>query len=521
MKKRYLKKSFLNITKAFFQFLINEANNPESVFNLMILGMRRAGKTVIAFLILVYLMIDKRRKICLYRQPKELFEVFAKFTPWGIGKQFKGEKKGEKWEKYKKALEEDLKITYFMNRIFNNALPKFRFYEAHRLSEIQNNSIVYMDESLVSANAKEALKTEMRELGKSNSYWSHKRIILIMNAQDDGVIKDLRNKCEIKIYKRLTINFVERSRDPFIQKNKEKIKVLSKKRGIIDSNLFHFTKRGYIEFDQKKELPWFCRELSMNLANASADALLEQMKQKQDELTPIVDKIIKDLGRKRMLKSGLNPLIQGYMLEEDHLEWYNNFKTSIPEIAARCKYRALKMKDDPKDDEEEEGKEIIFEEGDSFGLFCLNNLPTENRINEVFHLLVQGTTQRVIRDALVMSIGKISGIVKSMSEKEIGYYFEDWFATTHGGGEVAHNVQGKPDYIDPDGNIYSLKYRYDGSKCLSFYQKENLGPEYRAAKELGKTYFLGLYNPRWYNKLQLKEIDPERDDNKVDIYNEK
>lgn len=502
--KRRFKKSFSNITKEFFQFLIDEANNPESVFNLMIIGMRRSGKTGKALTIIDKLMKDIVRKICFYRQPKALFDAFMKFSPWGIGK-------------------EDPGIMYFMWRVFNNSLPKLRFYEAQRLSEIRNNSIVYMDESLISANAKEALKTELRELGKSNAFWSHKRIILIMNAQDNGVIKDLRNKCEIKIYKRLTINFLENSREPFIQKNNDRLKNLPRKRGIVDSNLFHFTKRGYIEFDLKDECPWFNRELSMNLANASADALYEQMKQKQDELTPIVEKIIEDLGRKRMLKSGLTTLIQGYMLEEDHLEWYNNYKNMIPEIAARCKYRASKMKDEPKDEEyEEEEKETIFEEGDSFGKFCLDNLPTENRINEVFHLLVQGSTQRAIRDALGMSIGKISGIVKSMSEREIGYYYEDWFALTHGGGEVAHNEQDKADYIHPEtGDIYSLKYRYNGDKTITFYQERDFGPEYRLAKKLGKPYFFGLYNPRWYRKQHITKLDPVKDDDKVNISNVK
>jgi len=508
---RKRRKKFKNITKLFFQFLLDEANNPESVFNCMSLGMRRAGKTAKAMVIIDKLMTDPKRKLCLFRAPHELYMALNKHSPWGF---------------------RDENIANAMNAWFGGSgyvKMKNRIYEAASLDKIENDSIVYMDESLVSANAKEALKTDLRELGKSNAYWSHKRIILLMNAQDGGIIKDLRNKSELKIYSRLSMPFLENSKDPFIIANRDRLKKLKRERGLIDANLFHFTKRGYIEFDLLKECPWWHTEISMNLKDANTDALMEQTQQKQDQLTPIVETIIKDLGVKQIKKSSLGSIIRGYLIE-NHLDWYNKFKSSVTEIEARCKYRATLMKDEKQQKEAEEVQAIldgttpsVFADGDGFGQYVLNNMPKKKRANEIFQFLVQGVPQSTIRDTLnIGSAGKLNGIIHEYSEKQIGYFFEDWFAATHGGGPVAHESH-DPDYIDPrDGKVYSLKYRYNGDKTLSFYQSKNFGPEYKHIlknKKEGKEpleYYAVLYNPRWKkNQMTMKKVDPINDIDKV------
>lgn len=79
---------------------------------------------------------------------------------------------------------------------------------------------------------------------------------------------------------------------------------------------------------------------------------------------------------------------------------------------------------------------------------------------------------------------------------------------------VAHNDK-VPDIIW-NNKIYSLKFRIDNQhKTLSFSQSLKCKPEYEEAIKRGTTFFFVFLNPKWSQKICIKEIDPINDDDKI------
>jgi hypothetical protein len=471
---------FEDITAKLFTFLKGQKDVVDATFTMMVVGMKRSGKTLTAMSFIEMLInSDPSRILVLYKCPKSLFDEL---------------------------------IIVFPKRV--------KFALTLMDCDVQNG-IIYVDEGLVGLNAKEALKTEMREFGQGLAFTSHKRIILLINAQDDGVLRDLRNKCEIVIYKRLSRFFINDSHDPIIMENKNFLMKLPKQKHLVVGNFFDFTEMGILRIN-KNQCSFWTESLSHNMKNISLSTEFQKQKDNSKLIEECATEILNIL-KKRALRVKLSQFIE-FHYKKKKLEFFMKIKPIVRDIAvviygkAVLKYQ-MKQGDDSDDDENEPEPYITESEtkfDDTFAVFALKNFPKLERKNEIFYLLLSGSTQRSICDNLGLSLTKVNIAIQSISEKEIGYYFEDYFSAYHHGdlrGFVAHEEK-IPDFIDLDGNVYSLKYRYCRDNSITLYQSTDCNPEVIYCREKGIEQFsLVLFNPRWTEKQVVRLIrldDPDK-----------
>lgn len=466
--------NFDDISTKFFAFLENQKDRIDATFTILIMGMKRSGKTLTAMRIIDTLMTtDLKRILVLYKCPDALYKELKNVFPERV--------------KFAKTLID---------------------------CDVQNG-LIYTDEGLIGLNAKQALTKELREFGQALAFTSHKRIIMLLNAQDDGVMRDLRTKCEIVIYKRLSRFFIMDCKDSLIQENRNFLMTLPRKQHLLVGNFFDFTELGILRV-KKEDCKFWTESLSHNMQDVSLSTEFQKQKDNETLISECADEILEELGE-TALKTRLENFIQFHFKKKD-LEFFMKIRPMIKDIAIEAYGKAvLKAKEN---DQLEEvpiisGNEIEFD--DSFAVYALKNLTKEDKTNEVFYLLLSGSTQRNINENLKISLIKVNSIIQSISEKEIGYLFEDYFISKHGGdkrGNVQAHNNPIPDFIDKDGNVYSLKYRYNRDKSLTFYQSADFNPERKYCLENHiSQYSVVLYNPRWPEKIYTKVItldDPDK-----------
>jgi len=302
--KKYSK--YPNVGSLFFNgYLRKMAISEEGTFTLMTIAQRRWGKTILNFAIITVLMDNnQQRTLCCWDAP-HLAELVLEARP--------------DWEG--------------------------RVYATDKLSTVTNWSVIYMDEGLTKFNAKKALTKLARKFGEALTYISHKQIILIVSAQTDGMIKDLRDKCEIVIYGRLSRPFLDSSHKSFIKAEFDNLLTLPKEKCYILSSAFGFIpehqegdklrklraifgrrekerKRGIgvILGDKRERCKWFTSKISRNMSGETLDTGLAKENRDFEFLEEVVGIIIEEV-EDEYLKNGRH--IRGHFLV-NHREIYKD-----------------------------------------------------------------------------------------------------------------------------------------------------------------------------------------------------
>jgi len=473
-----------NVTKFYYTFLrtgIKKYN--DDCVKILNIGKPRSGKTAVAFDQIDTLMNAAieggiQREICLFRGHPHLEELLNKYSP------FRG-----------------------------------FIYRTSRLEEVKPYSVVYVDEGITTMSAKEALLVENRQLEKALAYMSHQGVVFIVNAQDDGVLKALRTKADMTIYKRLSEDYVIESDHYVVKQFGEQLQKLPHDRGFLSSNAFGLEKKGII---QTKLVEWWNDELSKNLGGASLNSELDREKEVQIIIDETVKTVLEVFGPKQALKAKFSGLISGYMQEND-LATYKLLETRLRKVADRCAYRAWVDLKKKKDDEEgitgPSLSPVRCEPGDPFSSYCRDVLKNNPQVAEIIWLYLQGTGQKDLAKMVKCSVGTVNNTIGEFQGSKQGNLFEIWWDATHPGGKRGGGNRSIPDFITKDGRIQSLKCQADVQKSLTFYQdspdqRHSLKPEYDAAKIKGEMYDLVLYNPKWSTEVLIQVVDPNGD-NKV------
>jgi len=458
-------------TTKFIQMLMEEKDNPESSFISMIIGATGSGKTALSFIIATILLLSDPTRCC------QLFRV-------------------------NEALLHGVKET----------APKFlsdKFSIISHLREVKPNSIVIIDEGLLNANGKEALKLEFRAFEKGLGITRHFRIIIILNSQSDGIIKSYKKLAHMVFYKQISIISDQNTKNTFLKANNYTLKSLKESQTLFQSDYKKFKKWGRLEIDIEDIIPWYNFKISKSYSQDNFD---QQFSQEEK-----LDKILKDLAIKALefwgsdlMKPKSEMVLSSWIKEQVSFETYYDVKTRIRDILSYAVYM-MRMRDRTEKHNKlksSQDTEIIFGKSD-FAEFCSKQFLSDPIKSEMIFLFLSGEIQKEIASKIKKQTTWTNTQITNFRTKEMGYLNEKWFSHEMGGGETAGNVN-ISDYIDPWGNIYSLKIYYTTSKTLTFYQQKDCLPEYREAKKSGKKYFFVFRNPAWRDGLmKIQLIDPD------------
>jgi len=323
---------YRNHTSRFIEMLINEKDNIESSFIAMIIGATGSGKTALAFIIISILMYSDPTRTCkLFRVPSSLLENIKKYAPKSLSSRFK---------------------------IIQN------------LREITEDSILLIDEGLLNANGKEALKLEFRAFEKGLGISRQLRIIALLNTQSDGVIKSYRKLAHIIFYKQISVIIEQNTNDKFIKRNSYVLKQLKEKQTLFQSGYKKFKKWGRIEIDLDEIIPWYNFEISKSYAKSNFDQQFIQDLKQDELLKSLAEKALKFWGAD-LLKSKAEMVLSAWLKEQVSFETYYDVKTKIREILSYAVYK-LRIQEREKKNENKDidlEKEIIFGEN-SFADLC-------------------------------------------------------------------------------------------------------------------------------------------------------
>jgi hypothetical protein len=180
-------------------------------------------------------------------------------------------------------------------------------------------------------------------------------------------------------------------------------------------------------------------------------------------------------------------------------------------------------------------RNIKFIQGDIFADFVRQNIPENagGRPNYTVAKIAEGLAKGYSHDAIKANYKDIGpGIVNKVSiwirreapiDIRLGFLFEKWYALNIGvpleqlDELLGGNIGNKPDLIW-NNKIYSLKFNIVHHKrTISFIQSIDLSPEFREARKRKCNYTLVFMNPAWDLKVQLIEIDPFDDPDKIII----
>jgi hypothetical protein len=500
-----------DISTQFINFLrrdkyLNKSEKQNS-FILWHIAMRKGGKTGLTFIELNQLLkSNPERFIQFYKVPELMVDII-----------------------YQKLQEFDQNLCEEY---------KGRFECINKIRKIRQNGIVVIDEGLIGANAKEALKVGMRNLGKYLSKSRHSNNIIIINSVNLNILSEFRDMIDIAIYKRVGSKFIMNNerRDPILDKLAPYLTRLRPQEGFLFSDYWDFEKIGVFTIELDDYCPWFDDDISRYHQHTSADVAFEEEKKLKSALDKIAKQIISEVG----------DTFQGRGKKYDFEVWFQrnhealayDYQTHINDIYKRYVY-FLKYADNMNSDmvyEEEEEITIAYEEQEQFHEFCERNIlqmhdaeysreEMEN-IATVAKGLARGDSYRDI-DSNYPNIGyhfirTIAKWLRSEANQKygLGYLFERWMAFNLGvpEGEIEDLIGGyssTPDLVWKN-KIWTFKFRISrNEKSYKFRQSIDFAPEYSLAKKKGKCYYLAFMDPKWSLKVDMKEIDPINDPEEV------
>ena len=497
-----------NITDEWFVFLDNQPYVRDSTFDIGIISKKRGGKTIFAITTIDRIMLaDKKRFLICYKN-----------------------------ERIPEILQN---VNNFKNRVacIHNII------EADKYVDMGYKLIIFIDEGVLTANAKSALKKDMKELGQAFASSSHKDVILIVNAQDDGVIKDLRGKSEITIYKRLTRKYVLGTSDPMVSQKKELLISLSKLQAYCVSEHFDFDKVGIIEFNAFKYLTWLTPELDEALSKNDALSSFSQPYNKEleelDTVKELAQDYLDDKGIEFCLKSKSHVKDLKYFLTQEYsLKYYKQVEHLISKIdifvcgmakdgirfdnSKKKEEKKLQMKKiievnekrtgTKKEKQIESKKKVSIESSNiSFSEFVQDNLSGTLDEIEIVVLYLQGQSYRDIMKDYAVDNNKITRILKKFVEKNFEHLFVKYLKLI----TIIEFEEKNGYFIDNLGKLLGIDQIY-----TSYYIKNKNKYTYEfdpqilfkkvitQAKKLNhETIGVFIYNRIWYKVPMLTTID--------------
>ncbi|KKK44088.1 MAG: hypothetical protein Lokiarch_21320 [Candidatus Lokiarchaeum sp. GC14_75] len=476
-----------DISEEYIIFLETDKDRSKNSFVIWVIGGRGWGKTSLTF---------NEINIILKDNPKR-FVQFLKAPPQLI-------------ENIKEVCPEELED---------------RFESIFKTRDIKKNAILVIDEGLLGLNAKEALKKEMRNLGKFLSKSRHPNVIVLINSVNLNILSEFRDMIDIVIYKHCASTFIKnnRGRDPFLEEYMEIITGLREWESIVVSNYKWFEKFGMISLKYEDWCSWFNDKISRYQKETSSDVVFDESNRIINNNKKVALKIINEIGYLYHKRGGFDSFCT--WLSDVHPDIYYDNQTQLKKIFNFYKY----FLDENEQNEIYAGEEIVpikYIEKESFPDFVRRIIP-DDKTSRVAEGLALGDSYDTIRDNnkdfktnFTRDTGKMLRNEGNLQEG-LGYLFEKWYAYILGVPEdnieeiVGGANKNKPDLIW-EGKIYSIKLRVDiKNKRLKFSQSNDLSPEYLEAKKRGQNYFLIFMNTKWSQKLIIKEIDPFNDPDEI------
>jgi hypothetical protein len=509
------------ISKDLIQFLRKDKKKRQNSFIQWNIAMRRGGKTGLTFMEINQLLPgNPKRFIQFFKVPELITKII-----------------------YEKLREYDQKHH---TALFDEYHGRFECID--KIRKIKQNAIVIIDEGLIGANAKEALKIGMRNLGKYLSKSRHPNNIILINSVNLNILSEFRDMIDISIYKRVGSKFIfnNAGRDPILDmlesKLNEKGLSLSRLRpqqGFLFSDYWGFEVIGAFHLDLNDYCPWFHDDISRYHQHTNPDVAFDEEQKRLDELDKLAKQIIDEVGEIFSKRGGKNDF--EVWLERNHPGIAYDYKADISKLYKRYCYFLKYSSSNESDilyEEEQEQSKIDFKEQESFADFCLRNIskitdpqysPQEvDQIAKVAHGLARGDSYRDI-DANYPNIGYhfVRTTAKWLRSQAntvygLGYLFERWMAYNLGVPEgkieeVVGSTTNGPDLIW-DNKIWTFKFRISkNEKSFIFRQSLDFTPEYNLAKKKGRHYYLAFMDPKWSLKVDVQEIDPINDPEEIKV----
>lgn len=406
-----------------------------------------------------------------------------------------------------------------------------RFESIFKTRDIKKNAILVIDEGLLGLNAKEALKTEMRNLGKFLSKSRHPNIIVLINSVNLNILSEFRDMIDMVIYKHCASTFIKnnRGRDPFLEEYSEIITDLREWEGIMVSNYKWFEKFGTISLKYEDWCPWFNDKISRYQKETSSDVVFDESNRIINNNKKIAIQIINEIGFIYHKRGGFDLFCT--WLSDVHPDIYYDNQTQLKKIFNFYKY----FLDENEQDEIDTKEKIVpikYIEKESFSDFVRRVIP-DNNIARVGEACARGESVTYILDNNKdLKKNFVENTFKLLKNEAVtyrlGYLFEKWIAYSYFGipVELIDELVGganknKPDLIWED-KIYTMKTNYtDIKNKIKFSQSTELSPEYKEAKKRGCNYTLIFLNTKWSQHLIFREIDPFIDPQDIYIHKPK
>jgi DNA-directed RNA polymerase specialized sigma24 family protein len=494
-------------TAAFRTMIANAPHLPSAI--VLHLGGRGSGKTGGLFILWVLLFAafpEGQCAIVFFRCPETFMEKFRKYAP----------------------------AKYHPHA--------FRVTEIRELDAVKKGHkyiVLCYDEGQRELNAKQALTKQARRLEKLIAISRQKDLWLLYNTQIQNVNKNLRMMTDIRLYKGNTKAMIEESDNPFAKEyGKSIVKLYGNKTHALFESSYVGLKtttpegkdkmitQGSVILDLFEIVPWWCDDLSRAYEgeDVSFDAEFDDYNEKDAVIQQCVELFLAafpSAGKRDVTAS----IIRGF-LYTNHRGIYYDAADKVQQICDIINFRLIEKRQAEKEAEAEEvtipaadpgspppDPRPAWKPGQSFADYTRGAIP-DPLTREVIYQFIEGESQKDIAGKLEKSADFVNSRIAKFREKEMGYLFEKWFAATHGGGTTA-GTDRDPDFIDPQGTIYSLKCYCDRSKSLTFYQQTDFHPEFEVAKAKGVKYTVAVLNPFWDAKVRLVEVDPGGDEKVV------
>ena len=424
---------------------------------------------------------------------------------------------------------------------------KDRFEVIYKTRDIKKNAILVIDEGLIGLNAKEALKIEMRNLGKFLSKSRHPNIIVLINSVNLNILSEFRDMIDIVIYKHCASTFIKnnRGRDPFLEEYSEIITKLREWEGIVDSYYKWFEKFGMISLQYEDWCPWFNDKISRYQKETSSDVAFDESNRIITNNKKIAKQIINEIGRLYYKKGGFG--LFGTWLSDMHPDIYYDNQTQLKKIFNFYKY-FLEEDEQNKIDTKEAIEVLTAFEKQTFDTFKFDTFKCSEE--DIFTLIRKNKRWRDIErdltiyqekgkgkylqelaDKFAIDFTTVSGIAKKVSGA-VSYYkgklFEDFVETRlkqSGLFEKVIKEAGKGDAdilaYTKDGKelyIYSIKNLKIDRKPYWLTKEELRSELERAVLQIldHKVHLLLLVFDNFNNKVKQFEIDYNNPKN-VDI----
>lgn len=284
--------SFEDITKKIIEFYRSDRRRSKNSFIQWIIGGRDWGKTSLLFIII---------NIILPNNPKRFVQFFK--AP-----------------------------TFLIENIKDSDAPddiKNRVYSIDKIRFIKPNAIFVIDEGLLGANAKEALKMAMRNLGKFLSKSRHPNVIVIINSVNLNIMSEFRDMIDIIVYKHLATTFINNNkhRDSFLDDNIGIITKLKEWESLVISDYKLFEGKGKIVLYLKDYCDWYNDKISRYQEKTNPDASFDEIIKNSEDIEKVAIDIVMEKGVEFHGRNGYNDFISWMFLE--NVDIYHDFKSDL------------------------------------------------------------------------------------------------------------------------------------------------------------------------------------------------